>query len=207
MGFKKRDLAVICSAGLVGVVSAVAVAGGATLLEKGQANGCLRCSQPEVRSVYMDGPVSIAPPIVIPAIPEKEEAAVEQEPMCIVEAEPYNPYANLDLTDRDKELLARMAYTEARGEPFEGQVAVVQVALNRVLFDGFGDTVEEVLLAPNQFVVGKKYGDEQMEAVEAALAGHDVLGLDTSVVYFSTGKLKCGSYFATIGGHVFRTAS
>ena len=44
-----------------------------------------------------------------------------------------------------------------------------------------------------------------MEAVEAALAGEPVLELNTDVVFFSIGKLTYGSYYKTIGGHVFRT--
>lgn len=42
-------------------------------------------------------------------------------------------------------------------------------------------------------------------AVDAALAGHPALDLNTDVVYFSTGSLTYGSYYKTIGDHVFRT--
>ncbi len=48
-----------------------------------------------------------------------------------------NPYADLVLTPAEKELLACMVYNEARGEPFEGQIAVVQVALNRYMHEAF----------------------------------------------------------------------
>ena len=98
-----------------------------------------------------------------------------------------------------------MVYNEARGEPFEGQIAVVQVALNRYMHEAFDGSISDILLAPNQFSVGNVYGEEQMEAVEAALAGEPVLDLNTDVVFFSTGKLTYGSYYKTIGGHVFRT--
>ncbi len=118
-----------------------------------------------------------------------------------------NPYCGIELTQGEKELLARMVYSEARSEPFEGQVAVVQVALNRYMHEAFNGSISEILLAPNQFSVGKTYGEEQMEAVEAALAGEPALDLNTEVVFFSTGKLTYGSYYKTIGGHVFRTYS
>lgn len=116
-----------------------------------------------------------------------------------------NPYADLVVTDTEKELLACMVYNEARGEPFEGQVAVVLVALNRYIHEAFDGSISDILLAPNQFSVGNTYGDEQMKAVEAALAGDPVLDLNTDVVFFSTGSLTYGSYYKTICCHVFHT--
>lgn len=123
------------------------------------------------------------------------------------EPESINPYKDLVLTEQEKELLACMAYSEANNQEFEGQVAVILVALNRYLSDekDFQGSLTDILLAKDQFVVGKTFTDTQMQAVEAALAGSDVLDLNTDVTFFSTGKLKYGSYFKTIGGHVFRT--
>lgn len=65
--------------------------------------------------------------------------------------------------------------------------------------------ISDILFSPCQFVVGDYYGSVQMEAVDAALAGHPALDLNTDVVYFSTGSLTYGSYYKTIGDHVFRT--
>lgn len=118
-----------------------------------------------------------------------------------------NPYADLVLTQAEKELLARMVYNEARGEPFEGQIAVVQVALNRYMHKAFHGSISDILLAPHQFSVGSTYGETQMKAVEAALAGEPVLELNTEVVFFSAGSPTYGSYYKTIGGHNFRTYS
>lgn len=139
--------------------------------------------------------VSEAPRVIF-VLDEPEE--IEEDP---------NPYADLVLTQAEKELLARMVYNEARGEPFEGQIAVVQVALNRYMHEAFHGSISDILLAPYQFSVGSTYGEEQMKAVEAALAGEPVLDLNTDVVFFSTGSLTYGSYYKTIGGHVFRTYS
>ena len=47
------------------------------------------------------------------------------------------------IRDRDVYILACLVYHEARGESFEGQVAVVEAVLNRMLSDYFPDTVEE----------------------------------------------------------------
>lgn len=130
----------------------------------------------------------------------------ENEELVEPEVDP-NPYATLALTESEKELLARMAYSEAGNQSFDGQVAVVQVALNRYMHDAYSGSISDILFAPYQFAVGSHYGPTQMEAVEAALAGEPALDLNTDVVYFSTGSLTYGSYYKTIGAHVFRTYS
>jgi predicted nucleic acid-binding Zn-ribbon protein len=48
-------------------------------------------------------------------------------------------------------LLAAIIHTEARGEPFVGQIAVGNVVLNRVNNHQFPDTIEEVIRQPGQF--------------------------------------------------------
>jgi hypothetical protein len=116
-----------------------------------------------------------------------------------------NPYAELSVTDTEKALLACMAYSEAGNQSFDGQVAVIQVALNRYMHQAYSGSIRDILLTPNQFAVGNYYEPAQMEAVEAALAGEPALDLNTDVVYFSTGSLTYGSYYKTIGDHVFRT--
>ena len=78
----------------------------------------------------------------------------------VPEEEAPNPYAELVITAAEKELLACMVYNEARGEPFEGQIAVVQVALNRYMHEAFDGSISDILLAPNQFSVGNTYGEE-----------------------------------------------
>lgn len=141
-----------------------------------------------------------APPQVSPT---PTPISIEEEP-----AEPeadLNPYAELSPTDTEKELLACMAYSEAGNQSFDGQVAVVQVALNRYMHEAYSASISDILFSPCQFVVGDYYGSVQMEAVDAALAGHPALDLNTDVVYFSTGSLTYGSYYKTIGDHVFRT--
>ena len=146
-----------------------------------------------------------APPEITRAVETRTMVPATPPIQSVPEEEAPNPYAELVITAAEKELLACMVYNETRGEPFEGQIAVVQVALNRYMHEAFDGSISDILLAPNQFSVGNTYGEEQMEAVEAALAGEPVLELNTDVVFFSTGKLTYGSYYKTIGGHVFRT--
>lgn len=54
-------------------------------------------------------------------------------------------YTGIELTEEEVDTLARLVWLEARGEPFEGQVAVVEVVLNRILSPLFPDTVDEVV--------------------------------------------------------------
>jgi len=54
-------------------------------------------------------------------------------------------------TKEELTLLARTVYSEARGEPFEGQVAVAAVVLNRLHDPDFPDTVREVIFQPLAF--------------------------------------------------------
>ena len=75
--------------------------------------------------------------------PARPEAAEETPEELTVEPEPENRYAELHFSDEDVYILACLVYHEARGESFEGQVAVVEVVLNRMLSDYFPDTVEE----------------------------------------------------------------
>ncbi|MGM0445177.1 MAG: cell wall hydrolase [Bacillota bacterium] len=56
---------------------------------------------------------------------------------------------NIDSINVD--LLARAIYAEARGESFEGQVAVGAVIINRMNSPKFPNTVESVLYQPGQF--------------------------------------------------------
>jgi N-acetylmuramoyl-L-alanine amidase len=56
------------------------------------------------------------------------------------------------MTSTDWDIFGRTLYGEARGELFEGQVAVAWVILNRVKRQGwYGKTVSEVCLKPYQF--------------------------------------------------------
>ena len=53
--------------------------------------------------------------------------------------------------DEDLYLLASIIHGEARGEPYEGQVAVGAVVLNRVASPDFPNTIAEVIFQPGAF--------------------------------------------------------
>lgn len=86
---------------------------------------------------------------------------------------------HVKLTERDMELLARLVYAEGRGEPYEGQVAIAAVVLNRVESPQFPNTVREVIFAPNAFSpvqdghLSRKSNESTRKAVQDAVKGVD----------------------------------
>jgi len=117
------------------------------------------------------------------------------------------PYSNQDM-----EYLASLVYGEARGEPFEGQVAVAAVVLNRVASAQFGDSVADVIFEPGAFTAvddGQFYlkpDHSSYQAVQAAIRGWDPSG---EALYYwnpstATNKWVWSRTIVTrIGQHVF----
>lgn len=81
--------------------------------------------------------------------------------------------------DEDLYLLARIISAEARGEPYEGQVAVGAVVLNRVRHPSFPNTIAGVIFQPLAFsaVADGQYdepiADSAWRAAEDAMNGWD----------------------------------
>ena len=78
------------------------------------------------------------------------------------------------ITSREFELMCMVVYREARGEPFEGQVAVAEVILTRVRSPHFPDTISEVVFQPDAFTGfngNHSYNEESISAVEQAFTG------------------------------------
>lgn len=85
----------------------------------------------------------------------------------------------LQPTAEEKELLARAVYSEARGEQFQGKVAVAAVIINRVEDPDFPGNVAGVIYQPQAFTAvsdGQFWLEpdrEAYQAVEEALKGQD----------------------------------
>lgn len=92
-------------------------------------------------------------------------------------------------SEQDLKLMANAVYGEARGEPYEGQVAVAAVILNRVEHPDFPDTVGGVIFQPGAFTAvadGQIWltpNDRAKEAVLDALNGWDPS--ESSIYYFN----------------------
>lgn len=63
----------------------------------------------------------------------------------------WRDISQVTFEEGDRKLLANLIYCEARGESYEGQVAVGAVVINRVLSERFPNTVVGVIYAPRQF--------------------------------------------------------
>lgn len=108
--------------------------------------------------------------------------------------------------EAEQSLLAALIYCEAGGEPYEGQVAVGAVVLNRVRSASYPNSIREVIYQSGQFgpaITGKldrviasgKTTASCYQAAADALAGVNPIG---SALYFG-----CGNYGQKIGGHWF----
>lgn len=63
----------------------------------------------------------------------------------------WRDISQVTFEEGDRKLLANLIYCEARGESYEGKVAVGSVVINRVLSERFPNTVVGVIYAPKQF--------------------------------------------------------
>lgn len=60
-------------------------------------------------------------------------------------------WRRLNVSSYERDLMARVVYSEARGESYEGQVAVASVVINRVLDNRWPNNVEGVIFEPWAF--------------------------------------------------------
>lgn len=89
---------------------------------------------------------------------------------------------DLIISQSDVYDLARLVHGEARGESFEGKVAIVAVVMNRLESKKFGSSVKQVIFEPGAFTAindGQFYmepDESSYQAVQAALRGWDPTG-------------------------------
>ena len=133
--------------------------------------------------------------------------AMPEEPFIYEEIKPdVEPrYPDIQLTPDEEYLLAKVIWVEARGESFDGQQAVAEVVFNRMVADGYPDTLQGVLSYENQFpsieLLDKAEPEQaQYDAIEDALYGPYILPLE--VLHFSVGPAN-EFVWGTIGGHTF----
>lgn len=128
---------------------------------------------------------------------KKENAS--QEAVCIQpitnEINLYTNRWNIYLTSDEIDLLAKIVWVEARGEPAEGQEAVVEVIFNRMSAPQYPDTLYDVLSQdhPVQFCSWKLRDtaaptEKEYQSIYNVLYGNtNILRSDT--VYFSRFQL------------------
>ena len=136
---------------------------------------------------------------------KKDEAEVKAAAEETIEME-------VAVTEEEYDLLARAVYSEARGEPFQGQVAIAAVILNRVEHGNFPDTINDVIFQPSAFTAiqdGQFWltpDSTAYEAVEKALEGNDPSG--GAIFYYNPATasnqwIRSRQVITAIGKHVF----
>lgn len=136
-----------------------------------------------------------------------DKSAMPEEPFLYVPEPPaeQSRYPGLELTQEEKDLLAKLICREAASEPFEGQQAVAEVVLNRLASGRFQSTVYNIVHAPGQFpsvpyLYKAKPDYTQYKAIEQALNGPYVLPED--VYFYATFRVN-DNYWGQIGNHYF----
>ncbi|MEC0235888.1 spore cortex-lytic enzyme [Paenibacillus kribbensis] len=118
----------------------------------------------------------------------------------------------MGLSENDLKIMANAVYGESRGEPFEGQVAVAAVILNRVKSPSFPNTPSGVIFQPGAFTAvadGQIWltpNETAQKAVRQALNGWDPSG---GCLYYFNPKTATSKWIwsrpqvKTIGEHIF----
>ena len=138
-------------------------------------------------------------------VTEAGESVAAKEVFAAAKAS-ANVREGAEYSDSTLKLLASIIFCEAGNQPYEGQVAVGAVVMNRVRSDAFPDTVREVIYQKGQFtpagsgwldrvVASQGYTDSALQAAKDALAGQSPIG---DCLYFDQ-----GSQGKRIGAHSF----
>lgn len=136
-----------------------------------------------------------------------QEAAAQAEKEAQEQAEQAQASSAVNASASEQKLLAALIFCEAGNQPYDGQVAVGAVVMNRVRSGSFPDTITDVIYQSGQFtpamtgwldsvLASGGYTDSAMQAAADALAGSNPVG---DCLYFSTGG---GGY--QLGDHYFR---
>ena len=114
----------------------------------------------------------------------------------------YYEDLGLNVADYEIEMLERIVQAEAGGSGYDGMLAVANVVLNRVKYERFPNTVEEVIFAQKQFTPisdGRYYtvtvSDTAKQVVADALNGARIL--DEDALYFCTPTAPGKGWFET----------
>lgn len=124
-------------------------------------------------------------------------------------AKPPQPKSNSNV---DIYLLARVIHAESRGEPFEGQVAVGAVLLNRLQDSRFPNSLTQIIFKRGEFCtvrdgqIWKNPSQEAIKAARLAAAGWDPTG--GALYFYNPAKTTSRWIWSRpvvnrIGNHIF----
>ena len=115
--------------------------------------------------------------------------------------------------DANTYLLAQIINAEAKGESYNGKVAVGNVILNRVNNPQFPDTIKDVIFQRGQFSpvsdgsINNKPSEESIKAAKDAISGYKVVG-DQALYFYNPDTSTSNWIFSRqtlmeIGNHRF----
>lgn len=122
------------------------------------------------------------------------------------------PKIDINFTEEEIDLLARVVYSEARGEPPEGRVAVCAVVLNRLRSKDFPDAIKDIVFQKDAFTavndgqINLEPDDSAYDAVYEALKGKDPTNgalYYWNPVAITSQWVKTRTIIKQIGRHVF----
>ena len=115
-------------------------------------------------------------------------------------------------SEQDLQLMANAVYGEARGEPYEGQVAVAAVILNRLESPDFPNSISGIIFQPRAFTavadgqIWLEPNERAKQAVLDAMNGWDPS--ENALYYFNPATATSGWIWSRpqikqIGDHIF----
>lgn len=123
------------------------------------------------------------------------------------------PQSNrLNLTDNELNIMANAVYGEARGEPYEGQVAVAAVILNRLKSPSFPNTINGVIFQERAFTAvadGQIWLTPNAKAKQAVIDAVNGWDPTDGCLYYFNPVTATSSWiwtrpqYKTIGKHIF----
>ena len=140
----------------------------------------------------------------------EEKLAEERRLEALSRQSVWRNISDVVFTEDDRYLLANLIYCEAGNQPYEGQVAVGAVVINRVLSGAFPSTIPGVIYQHNQFepamtgrlALALSRNDATpacYAAADAAMAGQTTV---SDCIFFRTPIPQVTPRYV-IGGHIF----
>ncbi len=140
----------------------------------------------------------------------RAQLAEEQRMTRLAAASSWRDISEVTFADDDRYLLANLIYCEAGNQPYEGQVGVGAVVINRVLSSVYPDTVVGVIYQNKQFspvgsgrlaiaLANNSASAACYSAADAAMSGITTV---SNCLYFRT-PVEGVTPRYVIGGHIF----
>ncbi|MFM9282172.1 spore cortex-lytic enzyme [Paenibacillus jiagnxiensis] len=152
MLFFKKSLLFLVIVGALGFSLNPGTAGAAPVLKTGSANGDVWDLQYRLKTLGyytqdMDGSYGSSTQNAV----RKFQQDYGITPDGVAGEQTWKQLKRNSLNINEMDILAKVIYSEARGEPYEGQVAVGAVVMNRIQSPQFPDTIEGVVFQSGAF--------------------------------------------------------